>query len=176
MAEQRYDSLGRTALWRVLSAEPGAVIRIGFREKVTAEALYDAAQKGRLASLLNEIPVQGGDQFLLEPGVPFAFSGKARILEIAEASSLVFDLSDPEDLIDAFDFILLERYPLRPGLADTPHFRFRQALGAEDGEAAYVLHLSPDASSLTLFPAEAEKGPFPKEGFFILPGQPAILP
>lgn len=172
VAEERYDALGRTALWKVLSAEPGACIRLGFRQKVTAGELYAAAQEGRLASLLREIPVREGDTFLLEPGVPYAFSGKARILEVAEASSLVFDLTDPEDLVEAFDFISLEAGKT-PGQAlnDTPHFKVKAALGPEDGEGEFILHISPDGAQLTLFPAEADKKTFPKEGLFIRPGR-----
>ena len=173
VAEQRYDSLGRTALWLVISADPDARMRLGFKRGLSAEELYALAQEGRLETLLNEIPVKAGDCFVLEPGIPFAFSGKAKVLEIAEASSLVFDLSDPEDLVEAFDFIGLGRYEVPgtgPGEASTPHFRVQRSLGTEDGDAGYVLHISPDASLLTLFPAESEKGPFPKEGLFVLPG------
>ena len=49
VAEERYDALGRTALWQVLSAEPGACIRLGFRQKVTAGALDAAAQAAGFA-------------------------------------------------------------------------------------------------------------------------------
>ena len=180
VAEQRYDSLGRTALWLVLSAEADARLRLGFNRKVTAEELYAAAQEGRLETLLQEIPVKEGDSFMLEPGVPYTFSGKAHILEISEASSLIFDLTDPEDLVEAFDFISMDRYEIpgtSPGMTESwdrvteaLHFRVLRALGPEDGDAEFVLHISPDASRLTLYPAEGEKGPFPKEGLFILPG------
>ncbi len=170
VAEERYDALGRTALWKVLSAEPGACIRLGFRQKVTAGELYAAAQEGRLETLLNEIPVKAGDTFVLEPGVPYAFSGKARILEVSEASSLIFDLTDPEDLVEAFDFISLEGKEI-PGQADTPHFKVKESPGLEDGEGEFVLHVTPDGAQLTLFPAEADKKTFPKEGLFIRPGR-----
>ena len=179
VAEQRYDSLGRTALWRVLSAEPGAVIRLGFRQKVSAGELYSAAQEGQLETLLNEIPLHAGDTVLLEPGVPYALSGKARVLEISEASSLIFDLTDPEDLVEAFDFITLDRYEI-PGPArnegkgvrqDTLHFRLKDTLGPEDGEAEFVIHIAPDGARLTLYPAEGDNGILPLGGIYVLPGE-----
>ena len=191
VAEQRYDSLGRTALWQVVSAQPGATLYLGFKERVSAQSFYAAAQEGRLEELLNRVTVQEGDRFVIEPGVPYAFAGKARIAEIAEASSLIFDLSDPEDLVEAFDFVSLEGYRFRdkpgmtgkePGMTGkepgmtTSHFRVTEQLGPEEGEACFVLHLSPDASELTLYPAEGEKSPFPKEGLFILPGRQHVEP
>ncbi len=186
VGEQRYDSLGRTALWKVVSAEPGAKALLGFRNKISAAELYAAGQAGQLPALLNEIPVRAGDALLLEPGVPYAFSGKAKVIEIAEASSLVFDLTDPEDLVEAFDFVGLEGYKIPDQVGDdgrgvgddgrggdTPHFRVRKALGPEEGEASYVIHIAPDGSSLTLYPAEGDRGAFPQSGIFVLPGASA---
>ena len=177
VAEQRYDSLGKIAVWRVVSAEPDATLLLGFRKSLTAEAFYSAAKAGELASLMNKIPVHAGDTFVLEPGIVYAFHGKARVIEVSEASSLIFDLTDPEDLIEAFDFISLDAYRSRPegmtkaGACETPHFRLQPVLRPEDGEAEFVLHLSPDGSRLTFFPAEADKKTFPKEGLFIRPGR-----
>ena len=183
VGEQRYDSLGRTALWKVVSAEPGAKALLGFRNKISAAELYAAGQAGQLPALLNEIPVRAGDALLLEPGVPYAFSGKAKVIEIAEASSLVFDLTDPEDLVEAFDFVGLDGYKIPDQVGDdgmgagddgsggdTLHFRVRKALGPEEGEASYVIHIAPDGSSLTLYPAEGDRGAFPQSGIFVLPG------
>lgn len=178
VAAQRYDSLGRTALWIVLSAQPGARIRIGFKNNLSAQALYEAAQQGRLETLMNRTEVQRGDRFLLEPGVTYAFSGKARILEIAEASSLVFDLNDPEDLVEAFDWVELKKFPVMvrqahqpSGKMSTPHFRVAETLGPEDRDG-FVIHVPlADGAHLTLFPPETTAEAAPKDGLFILPGR-----
>ncbi len=169
VAEQRYDSLGKTAVWMVVSAEPGAHALLGFRRRITAAELCAAGQSGALKELLNEIPVRAGDVLPLEPGIPYAFCGKAKVIEISEASSLVFDLTDPEDLVEAFDFVGLEGYQ-RCG-AENPHFRVKRELGPEDGEEEFVLHITADGSSLTLYPAEGDKGAFPPCGIYVLPGE-----
>ncbi|MBR5699644.1 MAG: hypothetical protein IKX37_00965 [Bacteroidales bacterium] len=177
VAEQRYDSLGKTAVWMVVSAEPGAHALLGFQRRITAPELYAAGQSGALKELLNEIPVRAGDVLPLEPGIPYAFCGKAKVIEISEASSLVFDLTDPEDLVEAFDFVGREGYKIpdqvgdNVGSAGNPHFRVKRELGPEDGEEEFVLHITADGSSLTLYPAEGDKGAFPPCGIFVLPGE-----
>ena len=182
VAEQRYDSLGKAALWYVVSAEPGAVARIGFKRKVTAEELYDAAQAGALEQLMNEVPLHAGDTVMVEPGIVYAFSGKARLIEVSEASSLVFDLTDPDDLVEAFDFVSLERFPNRSGMTEPPvmagltghlcpHFRIVRTLGQEEREDGFAIHVPLAAGApLTLFPAETPLEAVAADGFFILPG------
>ena len=175
VAEQRFDSLGKTALWYVVSAEPGAVVRVGFKRKITAEELYAAAQAGTLETLMNERPLKAGETVSVDPGVVYAFSGKARLIEVSEASSLVFDLTDGDDLIEAFDFISLDRSPIRshPAMDDIigPHFRIVRGLTQEDRGDNYAIYVPlTEGSPLTLFPAETPLDAVSADGFFILPG------
>ncbi len=172
VAAQRYDSLGKVAVWKVLSAGEDARILLGLKNPVTAEEFYRKAQQGELESLMNVVPVRSGDTFLLPPGVLYAFEGKARVVEVSEASSLVFDLSDSEDLVEAFDFISLDAYAIPSGFGGpTAHFRLSDNLTPGEGDAQFVLHLSPSGDRLTLYPAEGDKGSFPGEGLFIFPGE-----
>ena len=175
IAEQRFDSLGKTAVWYVVSAEPGAVARVGFKRKVTAAELYAAAQAGTLEPLMNEIPLKAGATVPADPGVVYAFSGKARLIEVSEASSLVFDLTDGDDLVEAFDFISLEGSPIRShsvmddiiGL----HFRIVRGLTQEERGDNYAIHVPfAEGAQLTLFPADTPLEAVSADGFFILPG------
>ena len=55
--------LGKSEMWHILDAEPGAAIALGFRERIARERLREAARTGELEQLLNWIPVKAGDTY-----------------------------------------------------------------------------------------------------------------
>ena len=61
---------GKTEMWYVLDARPGAELFYGFCQDVDPEALRFALKNGTINSLLNYIPVHKNDLFLFRPA-PF---------------------------------------------------------------------------------------------------------
>ena len=45
-------ALGKTEMWYILRAEPGAQIALGFRKRLSRERMREAAQSGEIESLL----------------------------------------------------------------------------------------------------------------------------
>jgi len=52
---------GKTEMWHILRAEPGARIGLGLRHPVTTAELRRAAESGEIVDLLEWIPVKPGD-------------------------------------------------------------------------------------------------------------------
>ena len=54
---------GKTEMWHILAAEPGATIAIGFREPISRERLREATLTGEIEQLLNWLPVKPGETY-----------------------------------------------------------------------------------------------------------------
>src|SRR5579863_3250156 len=54
---------GKTEMWHILEAEPGATIALGFRQPITRRRLLESTRTGEIEQLLNWISVKAGDTF-----------------------------------------------------------------------------------------------------------------
>ena len=54
---------GKTEMWHILEAEPGASIALGFREPLTRRRLAESARTGEIEGLLNWVPVKAGETY-----------------------------------------------------------------------------------------------------------------
>src|SRR5579863_5034564 len=54
---------GKTEMWYILDAEPGAEIALGFRQPVTRERLRESARTGEIEELLQWIKVRAGETY-----------------------------------------------------------------------------------------------------------------
>ena len=93
-AAQRYDSLGKTALWYVAEAGPGATLFLGWNRDLTAAECYEKCLDGSIGDVLNAISPRKGDSFLIRPGTVHAAQGPLKLIEISESSGLCFRLCD----------------------------------------------------------------------------------
>ena len=94
IAAERYDSLGKTELWYVMDAKPGAKIYAGFNRDVTAQEFYDRCLNGTVEEILNVIYPKPGDVFYINPGIVHAADGGILVAEIQESSDMTFRLYD----------------------------------------------------------------------------------
>lgn len=94
IAAERYDSLGKSEMWYVLEAEPGAMIYAGFNRDMTAQELYDRCKSGTVDETLNVIYPRKGDVLFIKPGTVHAAEGGMLIVEIQESSDMTFRLYD----------------------------------------------------------------------------------
>src|SRR5258708_3354328 len=69
------DSRGKTEMWYVMRADPGARLAIGFRESISRERLRESALTGEIERLLNWLEVQAGDAFFIPAGTVHAIGG-----------------------------------------------------------------------------------------------------
>ncbi len=87
-------SRGKTEMWYVMRADPGARLAIGFRESITRERLRESALSGEIEQLLNWIDVQAGDAFFIPAGTVHAIGGGLALCEIQQHSDVTYRLYD----------------------------------------------------------------------------------
>ena len=85
---------GKDEAWYVLSAEPGAVIGLGLREKVTRAQLAGAARDGSIERLIDWRPVAAGDFFYSPGGTIHAIGGGLSLIEIQQNLDLTYRFYD----------------------------------------------------------------------------------
>ena len=85
---------GKTELWYVVDAEPGAQIVFGLNRSTTREELRHSLENGTVEQYLNHIPVQCGDVFFITAGTIHAIGKGVLIAEIQQNSNLTYRLYD----------------------------------------------------------------------------------
>lgn len=93
-ARANEGQMGKTEMWYVLSAEPGATLVYGFAHDVTAETVRRAIQDNTLLVHLQTMPVHEGDVFLIEPGVVHAIGGGVLLAGVQENSNVTYRVYD----------------------------------------------------------------------------------
>jgi mannose-6-phosphate isomerase len=88
------NSRGKTEMWYILRADPGAQLAIGFLETITPERLRESAASGEIEKLLNWIPVDAGDAFFIPAGTVHAIGAGLAICEIQQHSDITYRLYD----------------------------------------------------------------------------------
>jgi mannose-6-phosphate isomerase len=93
-AREHEGSRGKTEMWHVLAAEPGAKIAAGFRESLSPERLREAALSGEIESLLEWFDAAPGDTFFIPAGTVHAIGGGLTLCEIQQNSDVTYRLYD----------------------------------------------------------------------------------
>lgn len=88
------NELGKTEMWVVLDAEPGAEVILGVTAGTTPEAFRQAISDGRLEPFLHHIPVQTGDHICVPAGSLHAIMGGLLIAEIQQNSNTTYRVYD----------------------------------------------------------------------------------
>ncbi len=136
-ARIRGHGSGKAECWFVLDAEPGALIGIGLRNKISTDALRRAALDGSVEQLIDWRPVAAGDFFFVPPGTIHAIGAGISLLELQQNSDVTYRLYDygrgrDLHLDDGIAVAHCDRYPehlfqkVNPAvdamLVDSPHF------------------------------------------------------
>ena len=85
---------GKTEMWYILRAEPGAQIALGFREPPSRERMREAAQSGEIESLLRWFPVKPGETYFVPAGTVHAIGAGIALCEIQQNSDITYRLYD----------------------------------------------------------------------------------
>ncbi|MGN1231401.1 MAG: class I mannose-6-phosphate isomerase, partial [Anaerotignum sp.] len=86
--------LGKTELWYVVDALPGARLVCGFEHDMTPALLRRAIADGTLQKHLHSVEVHPGDVFFIPPGTVHAIGEGCLIAEIQESSNVTYRLYD----------------------------------------------------------------------------------
>ncbi len=85
---------GKTEMWYILDAEPGATIAMGFREPLTRERLREATRTGEVEQLLRWVPVQPGETYFIPAHTVHAIGAGIVLCEIQQNSDVTYRLWD----------------------------------------------------------------------------------
>jgi mannose-6-phosphate isomerase len=94
LSAERHHAWGKTEMWYVIDAEPGAVIYTGFRRKTTREEYLKYLAEERLDELINITPVARGDVFFIPAGMVHAIGAGVILTEIQQTSDVTYRIYD----------------------------------------------------------------------------------
>ena len=147
LARKRHDKFGKTEMWYIIDAEPGAALYSGFKEKITKEEYKQRVEDGTICDVLAKHEVHPGDVFFIPAGRVHAICGGILLAEVQQSSDVTYRIYDynrpgldgrPRELhtdlaVDAIDFNVSPEYRTFYGNAkdkaaqviDTPFFDVR---------------------------------------------------
>jgi mannose-6-phosphate isomerase len=88
------NDLGKTEMWYIVDAQPGAQIYYGLTHRVTREELRKAIEDKTLENLLRSVPVKAGDLFYIPAGTIHAAGKGIIIMEVQQSSNVTYRLYD----------------------------------------------------------------------------------
>ena len=93
-ALEREGQYGKTEMWYVVEAEPGAGLYMGLEREATPEEFLAAVNDGSVEELLSFKEVKSGDVFFIPSGTIHAIGAGVVIFEIQQNSTLTYRLYD----------------------------------------------------------------------------------
>ena len=93
-AHQHAGESGKTELWVILHAEPGAELIYGLKAGVDRQQLTQAAAEGDIEPLLHRVSIRAGDAIYLPAGTVHALGPGAIVAEIQQNSDTTYRLYD----------------------------------------------------------------------------------
>lgn len=85
---------GKTEMWYVLDAQPGASLIYGFAHDMNEERVRKSIVNGHLLRHLQSVPVHKDDVFFIRPGTIHAIGAGVLIAEIQQSSNLTYRVYD----------------------------------------------------------------------------------
>lgn len=124
LSKERHNAYGKTEMWYVVDAAPGALINSGFSQPVTKQQYLEAMENGNLIDLLKYDEAEPGDVFFIPAGRIHAIGKGCMVAEIQQTSDVtyrIFDYNRPDDkgnlrelhtelAVDAIDYSYLPEY------------------------------------------------------------------
>ncbi|MFV0483632.1 MAG: type I phosphomannose isomerase catalytic subunit [Bacteroidales bacterium] len=94
LSKKRHNAYGKTEMWYVVDAEPGAKLISGFRGEVSKEMYLKAVEDENVESVLNLVEVAAGDVFFMPAGRVHAIGKGLLVAEIQQTSDVTYRIYD----------------------------------------------------------------------------------
>lgn len=94
LAKQRHNSFGKTEMWYVINATPGAFLYSGFKKQLTPEKYVESIETNTFMDFLDQQEVKSGDVFFLPAGRVHAIGAGTFIAEIQQTSNITYRIYD----------------------------------------------------------------------------------
>jgi len=93
-AREHTTDLGKTEMWYIVDALPGAHIIYGMKEKYPRKVVEKAIADGTLEELMNYVPVKKGEAYFIPSGTVHAICRGILIAEIQQNSNITYRVYD----------------------------------------------------------------------------------
>lgn len=90
----RKNDLGKTEMWYILDAKPGAKLVYGLKGGCTTETLKDALANGTVEEQLNYVEVKRGETYFIPHGLVHAIGAGILLAEIQQNSNITYRVYD----------------------------------------------------------------------------------
>jgi len=94
MAKRLHNKNGKSEMWYVLDAEPGAFLYSGFKEELSPEAYKQKVADGTIVESLAKHEVKAGDVFYLPAGRVHAICSGILLAEVQQSSDVTYRIFD----------------------------------------------------------------------------------
>jgi len=94
LAKQRHNSFGKTEMWYVVKAAPGAYLYSGFAKFMTPDEYIKSIESDTFIDYLQRHDVKAGDVFFLPAGRVHAIGAGCFIAEIQQTSDITYRIYD----------------------------------------------------------------------------------
>ena len=94
LAEKLHNGKGKTEMWYILKAAPGAQLIVGFDGAMNAEKFDTAVANGTINDHLQYIDVKAGDSFFISAGLIHAIGKGIVLAEIQQTSDITYRVYD----------------------------------------------------------------------------------
>ena len=88
------NSLGKTEMWYVIDALPGAKLVYGLKNGVSNEMFAQAINDGKVEEMLNYVEVKKGDVYFIPAGLVHAIGAGILLAEIQQNSNITYRVYD----------------------------------------------------------------------------------
>ncbi|MAZ26310.1 MAG: mannose-6-phosphate isomerase [Cytophagaceae bacterium] len=85
---------GKTEMWYIMQADPGAELTVGFKEKITKEAFAKNIEELQVEEAMDTHVVKPGDSFFINAGRIHAIGGGVLLAEIQQTSDVTYRVYD----------------------------------------------------------------------------------
>ena len=94
IALREHNKRGKTEMWYILDAAPGACIYVGFNTKLTLDEYKKRVAEGTITEVLARHEVHTGDVFYLPAGRIHAICSGVLLAEVQQASDITYRIFD----------------------------------------------------------------------------------
>ena len=88
------NDVGKTEMWHIVEAEPGAKLVFGLADGVTPEDFAVAVRAGKTQSALKQIEVHAGETYFIPAGLVHAIGGGILLAEVQQNCDLTYRVYD----------------------------------------------------------------------------------
>ena len=94
MAMRVHGKMGKSEMWYIIKAEPGAHLYAGFKQAITPYEYQKRVEDGSITEVLADHTVKAGDVFYLPAGRVHAICGGILLAEVQQSSDVTYRIFD----------------------------------------------------------------------------------